>query len=654
MYKLLCRNASSCIGHGGGAISISYSNTVIVDSLFEGNHAEIGGAIVAKSFSNTTIINTTFVRNQVECRTLDFICSGGVFYCESGCIVNIYNSFFFNNSGDEGGVFGLVMSTVVIEQCTFERNIAKKRGSTLSTIETNVNINKSTFINNVAEFGGVLSIERCTSIVIKETNFTNNKAQRLGVLFLKNIDGVDMDTNYFINNFASNMGGAVYGDRLSLNVISNIFMKNMGGCGGAIALIDCNISMTNCESAFNDADFGGVLYFMTSTVTSIDDSCIENIHQINVEENIDSFLNVEIIECNFYNNTAYYGYGGSLCLEIGNEIFIYGSKFSFNTAYFGGGMYIINSSHISVSDCDFTNNDASSGGVMHIERTIELTMFGVIIAENNSGDLAVIYLCIQDSIAIFSGILTAFNNIGSLFLVRSNATITGNASFINCLSFSEIFYEAGAITMYEFSNITFAGHCTLHNNSALNGGAIYGVNSQIFVSAGKVSITGNVALSTGGGIFMYKGDFYCDAIYPLQNTYLNISQNYATDRGGGIYAISSNIKLGEARIEIIPSSINVNIDKNKAKRGGGIYLEANTKLKSYLETTSFLSLNENLADYGGAIFVADDTSPGACFNASYEEYTDCFMQVLEQNMVIYIKDYSFLFFQRKLCCDIWT
>ena len=100
MYKLLCTNASSCIGYGGGAISISYSNTVIVDSLFEGNHAEIGGAIVAKSFSNTTIINTTFVRNQAECRTLDFICSGGAFYCESGCIVNIYNSFFFNNSGD--------------------------------------------------------------------------------------------------------------------------------------------------------------------------------------------------------------------------------------------------------------------------------------------------------------------------------------------------------------------------------------------------------------------------------------------------------------------------------------------------------------------------------------------------------------------------
>ena len=135
----------------------------------------------------------------------------------------------------------------------------------------------------------------------------------------------------------------------------------------------------------------------------------------------------------------------------------------------------------------------------------------------------------------------------------------------------------------------------------------------------------------------YKSEFYCDTEYPLQNTYLNISGNSATDRGGGIYAISSTIKLGEARTEteMFQSSVNVNINKNKAKlHGGGIYLEANTKLKSYLENASLLSLDKNLAEYGGAIFIADDTSSGACFNTSYEEYTDCFMQVLQQDKLI--------------------
>ena len=340
MYKLPYTNTSFCIGHGGGAISVSHSNTVIIDSLFEGNRAEIGGAIFAKAFSKTTIINTIFMRNQAECRTHNLVSSGGAFYCESGCIVHIYNSFFFNNSADEGGVFRLIMSTIIIEQCIFEWNIVDKYGSTLSTIETNVNISKSTFTDNVAEFGGVLSIENCTSVVIRESNFTDNEAQSLGgALFLINIASVDMDTNYFLSNFASKVGGAVYGDLLSLNVISSIFMNNMGSLGGAIALIDCNISMTDCESAVNDANVGGVLYFTASTVNSltINDSSIANISQTKLEEN--STLNVEIIECKFYYNTAY-ECGGALCLETGNEIFISGSKLSFNTGYFGGGMYI--------------------------------------------------------------------------------------------------------------------------------------------------------------------------------------------------------------------------------------------------------------------------------------------------------------------------
>ena len=81
--------------------------------------------------------------------------------------------------------------------------------------------------------------------------------------------------------------------------------------------------------------------------------------------------------------------------------------------------------------------------------------------------LAVIYL--QDSIGIFSGTLTALNNIGSVFLVRSNATFIRSASFINCSSLKsyEPFYEAGAITAFEFSNLTFTGQCILHNYTVL-------------------------------------------------------------------------------------------------------------------------------------------------------------------------------------------
>ena len=84
MYELPYTNTSFCIGHGGGAISVSHSNTVVIDSLFERNRAEIGGAIFAKALSKTTIIKTIFMRNQAECRTHNLVSSGVLFIVNLG------------------------------------------------------------------------------------------------------------------------------------------------------------------------------------------------------------------------------------------------------------------------------------------------------------------------------------------------------------------------------------------------------------------------------------------------------------------------------------------------------------------------------------------------------------------------------------------
>ena len=70
---------------------------------------------------------------------------------------------------------------------------------------------------------------------------------------------------------------------------------------------------------------------------------------------------------------------------------------------------------------------------------------------------------------------------------------------------------------------------------------------------------------------------------------------------------------------------------NKAKKGGGISLEANMRLILYLETSSLFMLNNNSANFGGGIYVSDDTIAGTCSNTSYERYTECFMEALLQN-----------------------
>ena len=87
--------------------------------------------------------------------------------------------------------------------------------------------------------------------------------------------------------------------------------------------------------------------------------------------------------------------------------------------------------------------------------------------------------------------------------------------------------------------------------------------------------------------------------------------------------------------------------ENKAKEGGGVFLESNSKLYVLRKVTlSFtnelrralmvyniyaLTFTANSADYGGAIFVADDTHPGTCASTSYmiqSTTAECFLQVL--------------------------
>ena len=79
--------------------------------------------------------------------------------------------------------------------------------------------------------------------------------------------------------------------------------------------------------------------------------------------------------------------------------------------------------------------------------------------------------------------------------------------------------------------------------------------------------------------------------------------------------------------------------KNGAeKAGGGLSLEVNSKVsilnvsKDNAEEPQYaVEFNANSADYGGAIYLADDTNSGTCMSTSYTTYstnTECFLQML--------------------------
>ena len=160
----------------------------------------------------------------------------------------------------------------------------------------------------------------------------------------------------------------------------------------------------------------------------------------------------------------------------------------------------------------------------------------------------------------------------------------------------------------------FTGVISLLNNIADQGGAILAVESTILVY-GQTAINNNVATNnSGGGMYLHQSSVKISGICVISN-------NYA-EKGGGIHAISSIINVYQ------PGSLR--IINNTADVGGGMCLEesprVNVLLRGYGNANMSVMFFNNYTNYGGAIFVVDDTNSAACSSS-----VECFFQSLILN-----------------------
>ena len=128
-------------------------------------------------------------------------------------------------------------------------------------------------------------------------------------------------------------------------------------------------------------------------------------------------------------------------------------------------------------------------------------------------------------------------------------------------------------------------------NCAENGSGILATESELLFS-NKVYILSNTASTSGGGLYLSQSKLLL-----LQESFLTISKNNAYKEGGGIHAVSSSVNsivTGSQYIDLTGEIIEeykgviLNITENTAQNGGGIYLEANSKitlLKDYIFKT---------------------------------------------------------------------
>ena len=312
------------------------------------------------------------------------------------------------------------------------------------------------------------------------------------------------------------------------------------------------------------------------------------------------------------NNIQTYAAMGGILMATYSDISLYNCTFKWN---FGQNfIFWIAFSNTYVINTTMLLNRAAKGELFGLADG-NVTEFQELNVTENSGNFRLFR-----SEMIFSGKIIYFNNNGSIVAFNSLLNFYGDNHFLRCRHNLSI--DNGGIVSSDRSTVHFYGTTYfLENQSPNKGGAIFAINSKLYMHY-KVIIAYNVANVSGGGIYLFRSNFYC-----LFNC--TLFHNCAVVKGGGIHAVSSKII---ADVEFLTDSQKryILFSKNKARLGGAVNLEQNSKLSlvdSGLNTILKVEFEENMADYGGAMHISNESQIfcNSRYFAKHTEQTECFL-----------------------------
>ena len=216
------------------------------------------------------------------------------------------------------------------------------------------------------------------------------------------------------------------------------------------------------------------------------------------------------------------------------------------------------------------------------------------------------------------------NNRGSLYVSSSQVQINGAAVFMNNLG-----GFGGAITAIQQSQIIFntASMVTISNNTATYGGGIYLAQSNLHVHH-PFELTDNKASEYGGGIYASRSEIEFKS---EQTQTFEIFNNTALN-GGALCAIASNIQFSNTLVDFSSNTAITNGGAMYLGQNSKIQILKNEP--DYVRDDNLhvrLAFTSNSAEKGGAIYVADNTNDGVlCQGADREvNQAECFIQTPE-------------------------
>ena len=427
-------------------------------------------------------------------------------------------------------------------------------------------------------------------------------------------------------------GGAIYIERTNKVIIKGChFIDNhVTQYGGAIGLED-TVS-TKVEASFfknNSASdiHGDKIRYRYGGAISIINGSISTINSNYTNNNADGGGGAIVVEhglisstsCYYINNIA--AYGGAIHVYFGN-ISSASDQYVNNSAYFGGAIFPFNSSCNLCNDSFKLNRAVDGAALGTIGGVLEISQTNI---SNNSAKQNHT-LNVQLATLTITKEVNFMNNRGSLYITNTQVKIQGAATFMN----NEGDF-GGAITavrsQIEFKTVSMV---TISNNTATLGGGIYLSQSSLQVYH-SFELTDNKASEYGGGIYAFGSEIkfvseHTQTLQIINNTALN---------GGAICAIASKIQI---------SNTSVDFNSNRAiMNGGAMYLGQNSNIqlrkiepdnvRDDLNLSVRLNFTNNSAEKGGAIYVADNTNDGVLYQGAnpelHQDRAECFIQTLK-------------------------
>ena len=513
-----------------------------------------------------------------------------------------------------GGALIVTNSTLRCDFCQFNGNSANAGGAIFSERGSNVTLRKSTFASNHAWdchyslcLGGAMYVDVTpdTTITIQNCSFQNNTSSQYGgaVVIAKT-----SHVSYNVYKETSRRD-------VSLSIEMSNFFNNRAKIGGAIYLYNSNTVILDCTLQQNEATtIGGTIVSNVSSFVILRSSYFA-FNEAKLGGVVSSHSNsTALIEgCDLEHNTAHNN-GGTVFAEFNSMAVFQSSTFTNNSAKGArgkGGVAVLMSSMVRINDSLFSNNSATSGGVLYAQMASYVNIQGSNFVNNNvDHDGTVAFLIERSNITVIEGefihnqagmeggaiktrnwsSITIINSIfaynsagvygGALHIKDSSVAVIIDSQFV-----SNTAIDGGVVNVYHFSTIEVYSSDFSNNKANITGGVI-SIKLDCTSSITESRFYNNTAFDIGA------------VIYTEDQTNISLDRTIFTNNSatfGGAVAIRRRCSAK------VSSSIG---DSNTARVDGG-FLYSRTNSHSVISNSSFMN---NKAKNNGIVVASDSSS----------------------------------------------